>query len=127
MRLYIVFVAIISVIVYGQKNCFDGPRYNFVSVLSVYLNVVSFLRNPFSPSLDDCLHTFWYCTDNVGKWPDNEQFCRKLFAACEKKLPAYVQKKFNNFAATEASQISRMELLLKTMWEWNQHKNKVHL
>ena len=54
--------------------------------------------------IDDCLHAFWYCTDNISKWPDNETFCRQLFAACEENLPTPIQGKYKNHVPTSTTE-----------------------
>ena len=53
------------------------------------------------------MHAFWYCTDNISKWPDNETFCRELFATCEENLPAPIQGKYKNFATTSTTEASQ--------------------
>ena len=55
-------------------------------------------------SIDDCLHAFWYCTDNISKWPDNETFCRQLFAACEERLPTPIQGKYKNHVTSSTTE-----------------------
>ena len=50
-----------------------------VGILDKY-NLILFIS-------DDCLHVFFFCTDHIGKWPMNEQYCRQMFNLCENKLP----------------------------------------
>ena len=54
----------------SAKNSESHLKYNLILIIS-----------------DDCLHVFFFCTDHIGKWPMNEQYCRQMFNLCENKLP----------------------------------------
>ena len=32
--------------------------------------------------LDDCVYSFFVCTERLGKWPDNNEKCLNLFKKC---------------------------------------------
>ena len=32
--------------------------------------------------LDDCVYSFFVCTERLGRWPDNNERCLKLFKKC---------------------------------------------
>ena len=32
--------------------------------------------------LDDCVYSFFVCTERLGRWPDNNEKCLNLFKKC---------------------------------------------
>ena len=77
---------------FDRKSTFESSKH-FLKI--TFISIIS----------DDCLHAFFYCTDNFNNWPENEKYCRKLFDFCENNLPlpsqgvdvgAYFKLKFLN-------------------------------
>ena len=32
--------------------------------------------------LDDCVYSFFVCTERLGRWPDNNERCHTMFEKC---------------------------------------------
>ena len=54
-------------------------------------------------SLDDCLHAFFFCTDHVSYWPQNEKYCREVFSVCEKTIPFPLDGRYKDVTTTSGS------------------------
>merc|ERR1712150_451459 len=48
----------------------------------------------------DCLHAFFYCTDHVNYWPQNEKYCREVFSVCEKTIPFPLDGRYKDVTTT---------------------------
>jgi len=51
----------------------------------------------------DCLHAFFYCTDHVNYWPQNEKYCREVFSICEKTIPFPLDGRYTDVTTTSGS------------------------
>jgi len=48
----------------------------------------------------DCLHAFFFCTDHVSYWPQNEKYCREVFSVCEKTIPFPLDGRYKDVTTT---------------------------